>query len=727
MKNVQVYISDELIDLVPGQAIAMTYQLNAIGDIKNQLANFSNVFKGARTKGNDRKLGFAGDVSSRDKRPYRLLPARIIIDGEDVVTQGYATIKKTDKYYNILVYSGLLDLYTKLDDKKLKDLNLAEFDHVLTLDNIVAYMSSTAGICYPVIDYGAFIMENTILAEHMRFSIYVKEVIERIFTDAGFEFTGSFFEHPHYPKLLMPFTNDKLTDKTGAEAGSFEAENENYAVTNLNVFTNVGGFSVTKGNSAGNFDGVSYTVGAYAVRGKLNFEGFLNDAFGGTQQTALRVLSSTKGILAYIKQPVGTGAATVKLTTENIDLEAGEVVTLQVQHNNAAGVTVSGKLTFVQDQLVPFHGRVPVAENLPDLKQKDFLKAIAQIYGLIFDIDLENQQVRVRFFDDIIDNKARAKDWSAKLDLSIQDDVTYDLGFAQKNTLSYNNGTEEGEEDAETLADDGSVPFSLGRGVILSDNKTLKEENELADLPFAATEELLNTIVDGEEAALVTPRIKMLLPTSKVDNITFDSGGNVSNQTPYYYNQNAYGAPPVYNPATTYTSNKRVRYASAVWEWQSAEAASNKTPGVNLDNGDNGTNYAGLPYWKLVATEDTLLFKQTIKVKPRILLATTMSGHTLQVYSEQYPANLSKTGAILPIFSGALDFTTRVEGNYQLTTDTASDTKCVRAYFTLSPSDVRNIDFLVPIYVGYYSNFFYLSRLDKYQQGQSTAADLVKI
>lgn len=711
MKYVQVFINDEIIDLVPGQAVAMTYQLSDIADVRNQRANFSNVFKAARSKSNDRKLGFVSDLNSTDKRPYRLLPARIIIDGEDVVTNGYATIKKTNKYYNVLVYSGLLDLYAKLGDAKITDLDLSEFDHVFNMATVQSLLNASTGVCYPLIDYGHMLTKGACLVDYMRFSIYLKEIYERILTAAGFEFSGSFFDHPHYPKILLPFTNEKVTNKAAATAGYFEFVVDNFAVANVNVFTAV--------------TGAAHTIGANAVRGKLTFEGSISDAFGGTQKTAIRLLSSTKGIIAYAKQDITGSTVNVKLNVESHDYEAGEVLTLEVQHDNAAGVAVSGTFKFTQDVVVPYNGLVPVAENLPDMKQKDFLKAIAQIYGLIYDIDVETQSVRVRFFDDIIANKAAAKDWSAKLDRSTQDEISYALDFAQLNKFSYNNGTEEGEEDSDTLADDGSVPYSLGRGTITADNQNLPAEVDAVSLPFAATEEVGNTIVDSG-GLISVPRVKVFTPTNKVDEPTIGVGGSNETPTPYYYNETFYGAPPTYNPATIYGGSKRVRYNGAVWEWQSQESASGKEPGVAMDNGDNGTNYAGLPYWRVIAIEQTFIFTQNIKVKPRILLAEEHS-QSIFFQAEQHGGDFVESNYIKPYFVGALDFETRIAENYKVVQDTANDTKVVKAYFTLSPEDIKTLDHLLPVYVGYYANFFYISRIDKYQQGESTEVTLVKI
>lgn len=706
MRYIKVYIDDEAIDLVPGQAIAMTYQLNDIGDIRNQRANFSNLFKAARTKHNDRVLGFIGDFGTTDKRPYRLLPARVTIDGEDVISNGYATIKRTDKYYNIVIYSGVIDLFEKVGDKKLADLDLSEFDHTFNLTTIQGLLNASSGICYPVVDYGQLITSNTVLIDYMRFAIYAKEVFERILTEAGFSFSGSFLSHAHYTKLLIPFTNEALTNKEAAT--EFEFAVEDFAVNAPDTFTPV--------------TGAEYTVGTHAVRGKLSFEGELSDAFGGTQKTAVRLVSSTKGIIGYAKQEIAGTSVTVKINVESHDYEAGEVLALEVKHNNEAGITVNGLFKFAVSKVTPYGGFVPVAENLPDIKQKDFLKAIAQLYGLIYDIDIEAQKVRIRFLDDLIGNKASAKDWSTKLDLSKQPEITYTLDFAQVNNFSFDNGTEEGQE---TGANDGNVPYSLGRGAILSDNTTLKLEDDTVTLPFAASEEPANDIVDPG-SSLNLPLIKMLQPTNKVEAPTFGVGDTNETPLPFYYSPTAYGAPPTYNAETTYSGADRVRHNGAVWEWQSSETSSGKEPGVALDNGDDGTNYAGLPYWKVMPIESAFIFTQNIKVKPRILLAAEGTNN-LFFQGEQHGGDFFENDYIQPVFDGFLDFETRIAENYKIVQDTANDTKVVKAYFNLSPEDIRTLDHLVPVYVRYFSAFFYVQKIDKYQQGQSTAVTLVKI
>lgn len=712
----EVYINDERVDLVPGQAVAMTYQLSDIADIKNQRANFSNQFKVSRSKANDRKLGFASDLNTTDKRPYRMLPARILIDGEDIVENGYAVIRGVDTYYSVVIYSGLIDLFTRLGDLKLKDLDLSEYDHILNTTNILSLVNATEGICYPLVDYGHLVFNNTLLSNYMRFSIYAKVLFEKIITDAGFTVSGSFVEHPKYSALLLPFTNDKLTYKADAAGGNFVVSRDSFLVDETGVETTVPFDTVVSGNSLNRYFVDRLVAPDYTVRGKVTVEGTVVKNSGGTVKAIVRLQSSTKLTLAYQVVEIVGAAASFKISIDSTELEAAEQVRFQVRPDTAGGVTIEdATFTYVQDTIVPFNGFCPIAENLPDMKQKDFIKALAQMFGVLYDIDLTTNEVRTRFFDDIVENKARAKDWSNKLDLKDgPPKITFDLGFAQVNEFTYANGDNTG--DGDELQDAGQVPADLGNGAVLVDNTNLPAEKNAVSLPFAATEEVLNQIVDTS-AALLVPKIKIYSFT----NYTRDENP----VPPFYSTPTLYAGVANYDAGTIYATGNRVRYEGIVWEFVSSTPASGKTPGITLD----GALFTGLQCWKPAKSEDNFILKHSIKVKPRILLAAEApAGFDTTILSEQGDVVDSVENIIVPYFLSGLDFeTVLIPDHYKVYEDSGNDAKLVRANFTLTANDTKELDHLIPVWVGYYANYFYISKIDKYLAGESTGVELVKI
>lgn len=77
--------------------------------------------------------------------------------------------------------------------------------------------------------------------------------------------------------------------------------------------------------------------------------------------------------------------------------------------------------------------------NLPDMKQIDFIKAIASILG-VFAVPAADNSERIRFvsIDDVIGNIPIAVDWTTKVVASYKDnkpgEITFTLdGFAQRN------------------------------------------------------------------------------------------------------------------------------------------------------------------------------------------------------------------------------------------------------------------------------------------------------
>src|SRR5690606_17483322 len=135
------------IDLSVDQVLAMTYQVQDIGNIQFQKANFSNQFKIPKTKDNCRKFGFIDQVTSADMRPYRALPARIIQDGEEIVRNGVAQVLSVDDTINVVIYSGIKDFFETIGDAMLSDLDLSDLNHTWDLATIKTLMASESGIC----------------------------------------------------------------------------------------------------------------------------------------------------------------------------------------------------------------------------------------------------------------------------------------------------------------------------------------------------------------------------------------------------------------------------------------------------------------------------------------------------------------------------------------------------------------------------------------------------
>lgn len=113
--------------------------------------------------------------------------------------------------------------------------------------------------------------------------------------------------------------------------------------------------------------------------------------------------------------------------------------------------------------------------NLPDIKQIDFIKAIASICGT-FAIPGNGNIVSFVPIDTIIENKTKALNWTKRVIASYSanrpKNISFKIdGFSQRNVYKWKN--------------DDKNKYN---GIIYVDDKTLEYEQETLTLPFAASE-----------------------------------------------------------------------------------------------------------------------------------------------------------------------------------------------------------------------------------------------
>lgn len=125
----------------------------------------------------------------------------------------------------------------------------------------------------------------------------------------------------------------------------------------------------------------------------------------------------------------------------------------------------------------------PAKENLPDMSQKDFIKSIMQLYGLM--LVIKDDKPYFFRFEDVIENKSIAKDWTSKLvnnkNQLIPSKMQFDIGVAKNNYLKY--------------AKDELVNELTGNGNILSNYSIVDSIDLVQQSKFTASEE--TSISDG--------------------------------------------------------------------------------------------------------------------------------------------------------------------------------------------------------------------------------------
>jgi len=164
------------------------------------------------------------------------------------------------------------NIFTKIGDKLLSNpedtsftnsLNFSTYNHNLTLSNVTNSWATSIqvagspvtfalgnGYVYPLINYGkttgilfgnqsGYVAESDYNIKYFRPALYKKTILDKIFSDAGYSYTSTFFNSAFYKRQIIPSTNEKY-DKSQAQL----SQNQFYAgLTTTTLTTNV--FSAT--------------------------------------------------------------------------------------------------------------------------------------------------------------------------------------------------------------------------------------------------------------------------------------------------------------------------------------------------------------------------------------------------------------------------------------------------------------------------------------------------
>jgi hypothetical protein len=118
----ELYIEDELIDLIGDEQISTDYAIAEIGNFATRSGFRSINFDIPKTANNNRILQNAFIVNNTTTRPYRRLKARVFVDGIDQNIR-FADIESVQDTYNMRVYGGNANFFDIIKGKELIELS----------------------------------------------------------------------------------------------------------------------------------------------------------------------------------------------------------------------------------------------------------------------------------------------------------------------------------------------------------------------------------------------------------------------------------------------------------------------------------------------------------------------------------------------------------------------------------------------------------------------------
>ncbi len=462
----RLYINNTLVDLGEEVAIPLNKQIADIRFPENRSSSYTKTIVVPGTKSNNKLFGFIFDVAQSvinesdtvnffpDFNPNLKAACRIY---EDTALQieGYAQLLQinltgqNEIEYEIAVFGELANLFLSIGSGKLEDLDLSQYNHGLTIQNIKNSWDTSIvvngvsgspfaygkGYVYPAIDYGVNDTPDIQKAIYMRPAIYAKTVIDAIFAEAGFTYTSdSYFNSSFFKRLIIPYSGTDITTTLDRD---------------FRILTDTGAYSIAIGSIykfplAQGTGATQYNSGTGEITIATGNGGVYN--FYGTWTVRLNDMTAVPGIAyqfylslekngteifkSYTIAPGGAGSSTrpTQYDTGAVTIADGDVLRWRLVSvfDGTTTYTSGHNIDFfasmniaAPSDYINLGGTVYMNRILPkEILQKDFLVSITRMFNLYWDnTDLANElyiQPRDTYLTDNIN------DYSRKLDISKQ-------------------------------------------------------------------------------------------------------------------------------------------------------------------------------------------------------------------------------------------------------------------------------------------------------------------
>ena len=441
-----------VLDTMGGTDIAVTYSIGDIEDVTKQRGSFSKTITLPNTPTNRACFAYAYNIQSfvGGFQPNKRIRAAMWEDGVQVfsgVLQLLSMSKtKGTVTYEVGLFTDNVSLFKAIEGNMLVNTaGVTGMNHTPTSGHVsgtwTASGALSSGYVYGVVDAAGF---TDILNQgggwfqapwwSLGPSIYVKKMVDLIFTEAGFRYSSSFFNSSLFNKLVIPYASglrpinlsgsNILAQSTGITTFAEDVDisipfskdtpspfydNQGYWVASSSIFV------APSVPTRWNID-VTLTVSGAAIPSYFEANMSVRNLTDSTDNAVITNLKGQTGRQFVVRfQNVSIPAN----TTANI----GFIVTYDLFNNNFAipsGATVQWTCLENPQSL----GVLDMRTALPaDVKQSDLLQDLQKMFNLQFMPD--PQDPKLLYIEPWKDFYASGSlDWSQKSDENAEQNIT---------------------------------------------------------------------------------------------------------------------------------------------------------------------------------------------------------------------------------------------------------------------------------------------------------------
>ena len=423
-------VSDVDLDLYQDEAVNLTIQFSDLEGINSPVGSFSQTF---RVPGTAKNMDVFGPINTADPGSVNLKSKKAaeLFSGSVSILRGFVQVKRVviqKQHYadiELVFFAGAVDLKAALGDALLSDLDLSSHDHILNSQNIQASWGSSGiapEIRYGLIDKGfnwsdtnpPWADDDGLEQGELTPFIQAKVLFDAIMDEAGYTYDSDFFDttgEGNFDRVYMPCYN-------GAISPESEGDEDNTIHVGLGAdITGPAGVAVlplldtidnardasTNWENAPNFRYTAPFTGLYSMRirvphaitGSHKLEVWVYK--NGSEYEKIVDINSqaATGSVEWVYDGDGTGFPN---GGPALYLETGDTFSIRYKLH-ASDVTIYGDIpnTTTSDvtsyyntnleifNVVELSGQdVTISQNLPEMKQLDFVLGLQKMFNLVF-------------------------------------------------------------------------------------------------------------------------------------------------------------------------------------------------------------------------------------------------------------------------------------------------------------------------------------------------------
>ncbi len=516
MRNDELFIDGQLVDLDDNTKITLNYKSNIFSDLSKIVSNNSYTIKLPNTVHNQRVIEHADLPASETKYPYRNHAGRYLRNGVEIIPEANAVLLSVGSTIDFALVWGNATAFSSIvsDGKKLTELSSERY---IEWKNWHEF-----GEVYPQIDYGFRSTETEVWYHPV---VYASWILEQISKDSSLTFVFPENKKAMLNALIIPLLTRNDNEVLAKKCALTFTYKGLVPGTKRMYFTESGNGGVYGRSASETISGKSYLSMFYSkiTNGIARLTGHLEVIVTGTKAPAAPTIQVCKdnqspdgsnlekdevlSILAKRVDPVEGTTNKFRLTFDFED-ESTSVLTNKWRESlhtvygcyinftfaNLDGCSissdsdVSGSFSIVNmaERIVmatsigngnTVDGNFYVVPNLPDIKQIDFVKGVSSILGL-FAIPGGGNTIRFISIDEVTDNISKAVDWTRRVVAVTHENKPKEMsftidGFAQNNRFRWK--------------EDSTVTGNYDGNIVVED-WTIDHERDVVTMPFAGTD-----------------------------------------------------------------------------------------------------------------------------------------------------------------------------------------------------------------------------------------------